>query len=170
MTVKRLIPHPTRDAADEQVFRVLSAWSPLTADEVAEALGIAPKTAVNRIDRMRARGLLYVARWTQRPGSPIPHVAVGRHPDEPKPRVKTQAEKVREYRKRVQADPKRHKAALRKRRKYWAQRKKEDAEAYLDDRMARESWRRKKVAPRVFVDPLMAALTRPLRHTEDCNG
>lgn len=85
----------------ETILRLLSDWSPMPHWQVAENLGLRPKTAYLRLRLLWDAKVLHIAHWERGKGrgAPTPHYAIGQCPDAPPLRRLTTAEIQRKYRK-----------------------------------------------------------------------
>lgn len=84
--------------APEHVLRTLSEFEPLSYRAYADLAGLSDKAAFERLRHMWDAGMLHVAYYERgRSGKPIPHYAIGRLLDAPKPGRMSNTEKVRRY-------------------------------------------------------------------------
>lgn len=82
--------------------------TPLSANGLAEAMGVTNRQASAYLRFWRAAGLVRISHWRRTSGNQIPYYVSGTEPDEPRPSAYT----PRQYRERVKAQKTRWAAAL----------------------------------------------------------
>ena len=157
----------------EDLLRHLSAYEPLSAADYAQACGITPQGANNRIRLARYLGLIHVSAWlptgAKGLGKRVQHYGIGNLPDAPQPEARTNLENAIAYQARVRADKKKYKKLLAKRRVRMKKHRENDSIVAANLRQYQRVWQREKFGykPRPLqwtlkkhyvADPLLAAL------------